>query len=56
MEEFKIPKKLFRLTEAVLRRMRCNIKLFKDVSDLFIIHQNMRQGDALSCSTWHWKK
>jgi hypothetical protein len=49
MEEFEIPNKLINLTRATLKRVRCRVKIQKDLSDPFITERGLRQGDTLAC-------
>jgi hypothetical protein len=49
MKEFKIPKKLVHLTEAILRRVACSVKIYNDVYESFTTQRGVRQGDALAC-------
>jgi hypothetical protein len=49
MEKFEIPNKLINLTRAALKRVRCRVKIQKDLSDPFIIERGLRQGDTLAC-------
>ena len=49
MEEFEIPKKLINLTKATLKNVKCRVKIQNQLSDEFMAHKGLRQGDALSC-------
>jgi sorting nexin-29 len=49
MEEFEILNKLINLTRVTLKRVRCRVKIQKDLSDLFITERGLRQGDILAC-------
>jgi hypothetical protein len=48
MEEFEIPDKLINLT-ATLKRVRCRVKIQKELSAPFITERRLRQGDTLAC-------
>jgi hypothetical protein len=49
MKGFKIPNKVVHLTEAILRRVTCSVKIYNDVSESFTTQRGVRQGDALTC-------
>lgn len=49
MKGFKIPNKLVPLTEAILRRVTCSVKIYNDVSKSFTTQRGVRQGDVLAC-------
>jgi sorting nexin-29 len=49
MKGFKILNKLVHLTEAILRRVTCSVKIYNDVSESFTTQRGVRQGDALAC-------
>jgi hypothetical protein len=53
MQEFKFPRKLIKLTEMMMGKTTCAIKLGHETSDTFITNKGLRQGDALACNLFN---
>jgi sorting nexin-29 len=49
MEEFEIPRKMIGLTKAILKNVKCRVKIQNQLSGTFATQKGLRQGDALSC-------
>jgi len=49
MQEFGIPPKLVRLTQATMEGTTAKVKIQNEISGSFHIQNGLRQGDALAC-------
>jgi hypothetical protein len=53
MQEFKFPRKLIKLTEMMMGKIICAIKLGNETSDTSVTCKGLRQGDALACNLFN---
>jgi sorting nexin-29 len=49
MTEFGIPTKLINVTKATLNKVKCRVRIQKNLSEQFVTQKGLQQGNVLAC-------